>query len=121
MLPLVSSRQLQALQTRILSPRWYIDEQLWTFLTALLIAESPHIQIPQFCGDDLTLPEGGVVACEAEPISTRSGSKEGNTVLDIAFGHIGSRSLPTGGGAFPSNTLAGICYSPVVDDSYQWE
>jgi hypothetical protein len=48
MLPLVSARQLQALQARSRSPRWYIDEQLWTFLVASLIAESPDSQIPLF-------------------------------------------------------------------------
>src|ERR687889_128407 len=108
LLPLVSARQLQSLQARILSPRWYIDEQLWTFFVATLIAEAPERQIPLSCGEPLPLSDGCGVACEAEPISTRSGSKEGNTVLDVAFGHIGSRSLPTSGTAASANTLAGI-------------
>lgn len=118
MLPLMSARQLLSLQARIQSPRWYIDEQLWSFLVASLIAEAPQKQIPLFCEKAMTLSAGCAVACEAEPISTRHGSKEGNTVLDIAFGHIGARGHPVASGNSAAQFFAGIAYSPVGDDSW---
>ena len=117
-LPYVSPRQLLSLERRISSPMWYIDEQLWTFLTAALIAEKPHEYIQLFCGDTVSLPAVGRIVCEAEPLSTRSGSVEGNTVLDIAFGHVVPRALRAGDSATPQNTLAGIAYGAHANNSW---
>jgi hypothetical protein len=112
----VSVNQLAALGRAIPSPRWYVDERLWTFLIASLIAENPERQIPVFCGEPLRLPVGGRVACEAEPISTRL--RENNTVLDIAFGHIMVRSTPSAASTPAKETLAGITYSPHSEDAW---
>ena len=71
MLPLVSARQLKSLHAQSLSPRWYIDEQLWSFLIATLIAEAPTRQIPLFCGEALPFSAECGIACEAEPTRQR--------------------------------------------------
>ena len=117
-LPAVSARQLKTLQDSISSPRWTVNEQLWTFLAASLIAEAPERFIPLFCGEVQKLPAGGRVVCEAEPISTRSGVVEGNTVLDIAFGHIAVRRSTASAAPEAKSTLAGITYEPQADDSW---
>ena len=91
-LPLISERNLAALEA-IERKDWYIDERLWSFLTAALIAEAPNRFVPLFCEQPLATPTDGCVILEAEPISPR-GAKEGNTMLDIAFGHIQPRTAP---------------------------
>jgi hypothetical protein len=38
-LPQISARQLLALERATTRPDWFVDETLWSFLTAALIAE----------------------------------------------------------------------------------
>jgi hypothetical protein len=114
MLPQISIRQLHALERRISGSRWYVDEQIWTFLVAALMSESPELYISILCGKRLPLPVAGQVACEAEPLSTRGGTWEGNTVIDIALGHVQVRTLPPQ--TEKRNTLAGIAYGPHADE-----
>jgi hypothetical protein len=108
---------LKSLAERISKRRWFIDEQLWTFLVATLIAEHPQKYLPLFVDPARSLPAGGCVACEAEPLSTRN--REGNTVLDIAFGHIEPRLLPPKNGASSDKALVeGISYGPHAQGSW---
>jgi hypothetical protein len=56
---------------------------------ASLIRERPDPLVSLFCGQPRTL-DGFTVWCEAEPMSARP--QEGNTVVDIAFGHLVGRT-----------------------------
>jgi hypothetical protein len=118
MLPYLSPRQSSFLETAITREDWYVEEPLWSFLVAALVAEAPDRYIPLFCGRSLRLPPGGRVVCEAEPIGPRVGAREGNTVLDIAFGHVGGRALPSVSNAERRNLLAGITYAPRSADAW---
>lgn len=115
-LPQLSARNLEALEA-ITRPDWYVDERLWSFLSAALIAEAPDRFVPLFCRESLRMPSGGCVVCEGEPISPR-GAKEGNTMLDIAFGHIEPRKAPATPAGPGKSMLSGIGYGPKSSDSW---
>ncbi len=88
--PNVTRRHREAL-VAALSPKnekWFRDERLWSFLVASLIQERPDPLVRLICGQPRSL-YGLTVWCEAEPMSARP--SEGNTVVDIAFGHIVGR------------------------------
>jgi hypothetical protein len=115
----VSRKQLDYLRRAADRRKWYVEEPLWSFLVASLIAENPVRYFDLFCGGDVKPPIEGRVVCEAEPIGTRVGSREGNTVLDIAFGHIGVRTQSsTRADSQKRNLLAGISYTPHSDDAW---
>lgn len=116
MLLRISERNREALR-QIKRRDWFIDERLWSFLSAALIAEAPDRFVELFCGEPLPMPSEGAVVCEAEPISPR-GAKEGNTMLDIAFGHIQPRKSLATATAPATNMLSGIGYGPKTADSW---
>ena len=89
------------------------NEKVWTFLVACLFDRAPDQpkMIERLCGESLQLPPQAEIWFEGEPISPRKGSaehSEGNTKLDLAFGHI----LPRGA------TAAGIKYGPHQQSSW---
>lgn len=116
MLPRISQRNLEALRA-ITRRDWFVDERLWSFLAAALIAEAPDRFVPLFCGEKLPTPPDGCVVCEAEPMSPR-GAKEGNTMLDIAFGHVQARKSLATATAPATTMLSGIGYGPRTPDSW---
>src|SRR5688572_13353100 len=94
--PFLTNKHLTALRNSVERSRWYINENLWSYLVASLIAEEPNRFLDLFCGTPERLADNGGIWCEAEPLSTRSGAKpEGNTVVDIAFGHVSARASAT--------------------------
>jgi hypothetical protein len=115
----VSRRQCEYLRRAAERKEWFVEEPLWSFLVASLVAENPDRYIELLCGEQLHLPSEGRVVCEAEPIGTRVGTREGNTVLDIAFGHVGVRTQARRvADAKGRDTLAGITYVAHRDDAW---
>lgn len=78
------------------------NEKVWTFLVACLFdrASDQSKMIEKLCGEPLHLDRHLDIWFEGEPIPPRrgrQGNSEGNTKLDLAFGHI-MRREPTANG-----------------------
>jgi hypothetical protein len=89
------------------------NEKVWTFLVACLFdrASLQSKMIERLCGEPLKMPQDAEIWFEAEPIPPRKGTKgnaEGNTKLDLAFGHVARRGT----------TAAGITYGPQKEGSW---
>ena len=105
--------QKAELQSSIQKPNLYRNEKIWTFLIASLFdkATDQSKMIQLLCGEPLQTEKHLDIWFEAQPIPPRkgySGYSEGNTKLDLAFGHI----LPRG------KTAAGIKYGPQEPGSW---
>ena len=59
---LVTARQQGYLRRALAQRRWYWDEQLWSFLTASLLAENPANYIALFYGRVPSVPTNGAIA-----------------------------------------------------------
>jgi hypothetical protein len=99
--------QFSEIRTSIQKSNIYRNEKIWTFLIASLFdkASDQSKIIQLLCGDPLQAEKHLDVWFEAQPLPPRKGYQgysEGNTKLDLAFGHI----LPRG------KTAAGIKYGP---------
>jgi hypothetical protein len=88
------------------------DEQAWTLLLAdALDRDSTGAVVGQLCPGRVALPPDTLIWFEGQPLSPRkgtAGATEGNSRLDLAFGHIQGRS----------STQAGIDYGPHASDSW---
>jgi hypothetical protein len=89
------------------------NEKVWTFLVAGLLdrASDQSRMVELLCGEPLHLKRRFDIWFESQPIPPRKGSEgasEGNTKLDLAFGHI----LPRGA------TAGGITYGPHEPESW---
>jgi len=91
----------------------YRNEKVWTYLVADLLAHAPDQQplIELLCSRRMVARKPLDVWFEAQPLPPRqgtSGDSEGNTKVDLAFGHVQRRG----------NTAAGIEYGPHEPDSW---
>jgi hypothetical protein len=94
-------------------PNAYRNEKVWTLLVADLLAHAPNQQalVDLLCGGRATIRERLDVWFEAQPLAPRKGTagdSEGNTRVDLAFGHAQARGA----------TGAGIEYGPHVPGSW---
>jgi len=99
--------QLKEMQAALQKSNVNRNEKVWTFLVACLFdrASDQSKMIEKLCGEPLKMPRDAEIWFEAEPIPPRKGTKgnaEGNTKLDLAFGHVARRGT----------TAAGITYGP---------
>jgi hypothetical protein len=92
------------------------NERLWTFLVASLLDGAPDqaALMGRMCGEPVAVPKRLDVWFEAEPIPPRHGTdgkSEGNTMLDMAFGHIALRANTRGGIEYgPHQTRSWVCF-----------
>lgn len=92
------------------------NERLWTFLVASLLDQHPDqaTLVGRVCGEPVPVPARLDVWFEVEPMPPRHGTQgrsEGNTVLDLAFGHIAMRGKTKGGIEYgPHERGSWVCF-----------
>lgn len=89
------------------------NEKVWTFLVATLFDTVPDQSnmVERLCGEPLNMDHRLDIWFEGQPIPPRKGTagdSEGNTKLDLAFGHVVPRE----------GTGAGIAYGPPQPGSW---
>lgn len=105
--------QIKEMKSAILKTNIFRNEKVWTFLIAsLLDVPGNRSRLTQrLCGEALPADEHFEVWFEGQPIPPRkgrAGATEGNTRVDLAFGHITRRH----------STQAGIAYQPQREGSW---
>jgi hypothetical protein len=108
----MSPQQLKAMESAAKAGNRFWNEQVWTLLLAdALDRDSTGGLVGKLCPGKVALPPDTLIWFESQPLSPRKGTAratEGNSRLDLAFGHI------QGGGS----TQAGIDYGPHASDSW---
>jgi len=109
-------RQLAEMQRAVHADNASRNEKVWTFLVATLLAR-PNTQpklVERICGEPLSC--GGLldIWLEAQPLPPRKGNageSEGNTKLDVVFGHVAPRGATAGGIAYgPHRPGSWVCF-----------
>jgi hypothetical protein len=108
-----TSAQHAEMYRAIAAPNAYRNEKVWTYLVAHLLADTSHQVdlLKLFCGDAVRVTDPVDIWFEAQPLPPRrgvAGNSEGNTKVDLAFGHVQQRG----------STGAGIAYGPHAPDSW---
>lgn len=114
----MSREQLEEMQkaTQLDVKNRYRNEKVWTLLLAdvLVNPDTRQAAIEKMCGCAMPWAPSSDVWFEAQPLSPRkgkSGSTEGNTRLDLAFGHVRQRGKTTSGIEFgPSAPGSWVCF-----------
>lgn len=104
--------QIAAMEKAVNAKNALINEQVWSLLVAALF-DSPDQEriIERLCGEKPGTNGLRDIWYEAEPMPPRKGGNgvwEGNTMLDLAFGHIVQRGV----------AASGIAYGPHVPGSW---
>lgn len=108
--------QIAEMRTALQKPNLYRNEKVWTFLIASLFDRAPDQSkmVELLCGEPLHTGKHQDIWFESQPISPRKGKEglsEGNTKLDLAFGHIVQRGSTSGGIAYgPHEAGSWVCF-----------
>lgn len=108
--------QMEEIRTSLQKPNRYRNEKIWTFLIASLFDNAPDKSkiIDLLCGESLPTEHVEGIWFEAQLVSPRKGKEgfsEGNTKLDLAFGHVVQRGSTEGGIAYGSHKKGSwVCF-----------